>query len=108
MTVQLEVNVYAFTSIPFNIFFCRVVGSCWSIKQRQASSITSLRECTSYREYSSNFFVSPKKKKKKEKKKNVNSWILRKNKFLPVQSITFEQRRKVEGGSVANQFVQKV
>lgn len=100
------VNVYVFTSIPSNIFFCRVVGSCWSIKQQQASSITSLRECTSYREYSSNSFVSLKKKKKE--KKNVNSWILRKNKFLPVQSITFEQRRKVEGGSVANQFVQKV
>lgn len=104
---QREVNVYVFTSIPLNIFFCRVVGSCWSIKQQQASSITSLRECTSYREYSSNSFVSLKKEKKK-KKKNVNSWILRKNKFLPVQSITFEQRRKVEGGSVANQFVQKV
>ena len=54
------------------------------------------------------FRKSEKKRKKKEKKKNVNSWILRKNKFLPVQSITFEQRRKVEGGSVANQFVQKV
>lgn len=49
-----------------------------------------------------------KSEKKKKEKKNVNSWILRKNKFLPVQSITFEQRRKVEGGSVANQFVQKV